>query len=62
MRAYLWTTGTVFALLTITHVVIATMEWPARARDPWFLVTTIVSAALFVWAWRLTRVVGRDSR
>lgn len=55
MKAYLVTTGTLFALLTAAHAwrVVAERH---LATDPWYLLITLVSAALAVWAWRLLRL------
>ena len=55
MRAYLMTTGAVFALVTVAHVWRIVAESPALARDPWFLMLTLFTAGLSVWAWRLSR-------
>jgi hypothetical protein len=55
MRAYLVTTGTVFGLITAAHVWRVAMESRALARDPWFLLVTLLAAALCVWAFRLLR-------
>jgi hypothetical protein len=52
MRAFLVTTGIIFSLLVIVHLARIRVE-PEVARDPWFWGTTLISAALSVWAWRL---------
>ena len=62
MRSYLLTTGAVFGLLTILHAWMAIAEWPVRSRDPWFMLTTVLSAALFVWALRLLRTHASRGR
>lgn len=54
MKAYLTTTGIVFALLTVAHIWRITVE-SAIARDPWFIMTTVISTALCIWAFRLLR-------
>jgi hypothetical protein len=59
MRAYLVTTGTVFGLITAAHVWRVLMESRALARDPWFLLVTLLTAALCVWAVRLLRPGAR---
>lgn len=57
MKAYLWTTATLFALVAVAHVVRLVLEW--RRGDPWFLGSVLglglVSGALAVWAFRLLR-------
>jgi len=52
MKAYLATTGTLFGLLTIVHIWRATQE-TQLATDPWYILLTLASAALCVWAMRL---------
>lgn len=59
MKAYLWTTGTVFGLLTLVHIWRAIAESPLLARDPWYVLSTVFSAALCLWAWRLIRASPR---
>jgi hypothetical protein len=58
VKACLITTGTVFGLLTLAHLWRLTVE-PHPATDPYFLLTTVVSAALGLWAWRLLRLSSR---
>jgi hypothetical protein len=52
MRAFLVTVGTVFALIVVAHIARIVAE-PEMAREPWFWLLTIASAALSGWAWRL---------
>lgn len=59
MKAYLITTGTMFALLALLHLWRAVQESGQLAQDPWFLVITVVAAALSVWAFRLLRATPR---
>jgi hypothetical protein len=60
MKAYLITTGTAFALVTIAHIWRAVSEASAMTRDPWFILLTVLTAGLSVWAWRLLRVSTRS--
>jgi hypothetical protein len=53
MKAYVITTGAVFGLLTMAHIWRAIEEGPQMAKDPWFSLTTVVAAALCLWAVRL---------
>jgi hypothetical protein len=57
MKAYLITTGTVFALMAIMHLVRAIAEYATLFTEPgYFLGMTalgMVSASLSIWAWRL---------
>lgn len=53
-RAYLALTGALFGLLTLVHIWRAFVE-RHLATDPWFILITLISAALCLWAWRLLR-------
>ena len=53
MRAYVMTTGAAFGLLALAHVARAVAEGAHLAREPFFVLTTIGSLALCVWAFRL---------
>lgn len=63
MKAYLITTGTLFGLLALAHVLRTIGEWSRLTTDPAFLVEGpvigLVAAALSFWAWRLLRAVVR---
>ena len=58
MRAYLLTSGAVFALLVVAHVVRLFAEGPTVALKPVFVITTLLAVALTAWAWRLWKQVG----
>jgi hypothetical protein len=58
MRVYLALTAVVFALLTVLHIWRIFAESTALAREPHFVILTIISAALCIWAVRLL-LVGR---
>jgi hypothetical protein len=60
MKAYLITTGSLFALLTVLHVWRIIEEGPHLATNPWWVLITIAAAALAVWAWRLLRLAPRS--
>ena len=60
MKCYLITTGTVFGLITVAHVWRALAEGPHLATDPVFLLLTVASAGLCVWACRLLRLNSRS--
>ncbi len=57
MKAYLATTGMLFALLAVLHVWRIVVEWNGLSREIWSLGTIvagiIVSAGLAIWALRL---------
>jgi hypothetical protein len=55
MKAYLITTGIIFALITLAHILRVFAEGPRLAQDPVFVLLTILAAGLSVWAWRLLR-------
>jgi hypothetical protein len=53
LKAYLMVTGAVFGLLTLAHVWRIVEEGSHLATDvPWILIT-VASAALCIWAFRL---------
>ena len=58
MKAYVLTTGMLFALLTLAHVLRIVYESRALASDPWYMLITAATAALSVWACLL--LVRRD--
>lgn len=55
MKPYLLTTGSIFGLIVLAHVWRVVEEGVRLARDPWFVLLTIVSAGLSLWAFRLLR-------
>lgn len=61
MRAYLLTTGIVFALLALIHVWRFFEERSTLAKDPHFLIITIIAAAFSFWAFRLYSKSPRSS-
>ena len=56
MKAYLWITGSVFGIITVAHIWRIVVESSLLAREPWFMLITLLSAGLCVWAVRLLRV------
>jgi hypothetical protein len=63
MKAYLITTGTLFALLALAHLLRTILEWPRLATDLSFVIQGpgigVVALALCFWAWRLLLVSAR---
>jgi hypothetical protein len=55
MRAYVITTGIAFAVLVVLHILRAIEEGPQLLKEPPFIITTALAAALFVWAMSLLR-------
>ncbi len=60
MKAYLVTTGALFGLLAIAHVVRMLSERPDLASSPWYILITVAMAVLSAWAWRLLRLMSRS--
>lgn len=59
MKAYLMTSGTLFGLITLAHLLRIVMESRHLAADPWFLLTTVAAGGLCLWAWRLLKSLAR---
>jgi hypothetical protein len=57
VRAYLITTGVLFALVAVAHVWRVIAESSALATDPWFVLLTILAVAMSAWAFRLLPTV-----
>jgi hypothetical protein len=55
MRAYVITTGVVFALLVVAHLLRVIQEGSQLMKQPPFILITLAAAALFVWAMSLLR-------
>ena len=55
MRAYVITTGLLFAILVLAHIARVFAEGVGHTMDPCFVVATLVAAGLSLWAWRLVR-------
>jgi len=59
MKAYVVTSGGIFGLLTIAHLLRIAFENRHLATDPVYILMTLASAALCIWAglvlWRLNR-------
>ena len=53
MKAYVTITGAVFGLLTLVHIWRVIEEGRRLATEPWYVLITVASAALSLWAWRL---------
>jgi hypothetical protein len=64
MKAYLITTGALFALLASAHLLRTIAEWRRVTADPWFLVEGpmigVAAGALCFWALHLLRRSGRS--
>ena len=60
MKAYLITTGAVFALITLAHVLRIIAEGRHLMTDPSFVLLTLVTGALCLWACRLLQLTTRS--
>jgi len=62
VKTYLLTTGTIFGLFSIGHIVELIAEWRSPASDPWFIggmaLIVVVSGALSIWGFRLWKATG----
>lgn len=59
MKTYVITTGALFGLLTVAHVWRMIEEGASVASSPWYILITLITAALCVWAWRLVKLSAR---
>ena len=50
MKAYVITTGIIFALLTIAHIVRVATESTRLLTDPIFILFTILPGAIAIWS------------
>jgi hypothetical protein len=60
MKAYLITTGVVFGLITLAHLLRIIVEGIHLAKDPLYVLLTVVAASLSLWAWSLLRRLTPD--
>jgi len=59
MKAYVITSGAIFGVLAIAHLLRIAMENRHLATDPVFVLITLASAGLSIWAWRVVRHSNR---
>lgn len=57
MKAYLITTGCVFALIVASHIMRFITEGGAL-REPWLWLLTLLAAGLSFWAFSLLRLAS----
>ncbi len=55
MKAYVITTGVVFGLLTVAHLLRIVAEGLHLAANPIYMLITLASAALCIWAFYVLR-------
>ena len=59
MRAYVLTTGVIFGIVTLAHVW-RMIEERQMATEPWYILITVATGALCLWAWLVVRRSGRS--
>jgi hypothetical protein len=60
MKAYVTTTGAVFGLITLAHILRMFMEGRHLATEPLYILLTVAAASLCLWALRLLWVSKRS--
>jgi hypothetical protein len=55
VKTYVMTTGVVFGLITLAHLLRIMAEGPHLLTEPLWVLLTAATAALAIWAWRLLR-------
>jgi hypothetical protein len=62
MKAYLFTSGTIFGLFAVSHVLITFEHLRSSDGDVWFVLLpaliAILGTVLAMWAFRLTRATS----
>ena len=58
MKAYIITSGAIFALITVAHIARLAVETTHVLREPIFLLLTLLAAALSIWAFVVLRRVS----
>lgn len=58
MKAYVVTTGSIFGLITVLHILRMFVE-PEQGRDPVYILLTLLAASVCIWAFWLLRVSPR---
>jgi hypothetical protein len=59
MKAYVITSGAVFGLLTLAHLLRIMAEGLHLAKDSLYVLITLAAASLCFWAWRVLRLSKR---
>jgi hypothetical protein len=65
LKAYVASTGALFGLVALAHLLRTFAEWSRLFEDPWFILEGpglgVFAGALAVWAWRVLRQVRRTA-
>ena len=59
VKAYLISTGVVFGLVAVAHVLRVIQEGAGPLTNPWCILSSALSVGFCVWAWRLLRARQR---
>ena len=59
MKAYVITSGGIFGLVTLAHLLRIVVENRRLATDPGYILITLLSATLCIWAWSVLRRLNR---
>lgn len=59
MRTYVITSGAIFSLLVLAHIVRLLSEGVMVAFEPFFAASTMLGIGMTVWAWCLLRRLKR---
>lgn len=62
MKAYLITSGTLFGLIMLLHIRRVVEEGPWLATEPSFVLATVVTVIMSVWAFCLLRLSKHRDR
>ena len=62
MKAYVITSGSIFALITVAHLLRIVLENRHLATDPGYILLTLASAGLSLWAWRVAVSTSQSVR
>jgi len=60
VKAYVITSGTVFALVIAARIWRALAEGVSLAKSPVFILISAAALALVLWAWRVVRAMPRS--
>jgi hypothetical protein len=60
MKVYVLITGSIFALITAAHIARFASEGGHLLKEPIFLISSLLSAGLVAWAWRIFRQLSRS--
>jgi hypothetical protein len=59
MKAYIVTSGIIFALIAVAHVLRVLAEGTRLIAEPFFILMTLAAIGMALWAWRVVPSPGR---